>query len=84
MGRYSSADNSFEVRWHGHEQRIITGIKDTGQKVIFLLFLFRSLWVRMGNTNILHTYNWQHINLSQWWTLYPWSTSCPMYHSYHV
>ena len=29
----------------------------------------------MGNANI---------NLSQWWTLYPWLTSCPMYHSHHV
>ena len=49
-----------------------------------LFFLFRNLWVRVGKTSILHTYIRQYINPSQWWTLYAWSTSCPMYHSHHM
>ena len=54
----------------------------TAYKWPFLFFLFRSLWVRVGNTNNLQTYIHQYINLSQWWTLHPWSTSCPKNHSY--
>ncbi len=36
------------------------------------------------HTYCIHTFIQQCINLRQSWTLYPWSTSCPMYHSYHV